>query len=111
MIQLVLSTCTPADAEALGRRLVEERLAACCNRIPGVLSTYWWQDKLSTDEEVLLVFKTTRPDELQARLKELHPYELPEVLVIPVERGLEAYMAWVATSCGGPASGGSPRTP
>jgi periplasmic divalent cation tolerance protein len=110
LIHLVVSTCSPADAEALGRQLVEERLAACCNRVPGVLSTYWWEGKLATDEEVLLVFKTTRPEELQVRLKDLHPYDLPEILVIPVERGLEAYMAWVTAACA-PASGGSPRTP
>jgi periplasmic divalent cation tolerance protein len=99
VIQLVLSTCSPADAEALGRQLVEERLAACCNRIPGVLSTYWWEGNVTSDEEVLLVFKTTRLDELMTRLKALHPYETPEILAIPVERGLEAYMAWVAKAC------------
>ncbi|MDB5097994.1 MAG: CutA [Cyanobacteria bacterium RYN_339] len=111
MIQLVLSTCSPADADALGRRVVEERLAACCNRVPGVLSTYWWEGKVTTDEEVLLIFKTTRADALLERLKALHPYETPEILVIPVERGLEAYMNWVVTSCGDPPSGDSPQSP
>jgi periplasmic divalent cation tolerance protein len=97
VIQLVLSTCGPAEAETLGRQLVEERLAACCNAIPGVKSTYWWQGALCTDEETLLVFKTTPDllDDFMERLQELHPYETPEILALPVEKGLDKYLAWV----------------
>lgn len=97
-MKLVLSTCSPGEADGLARTLVEERLAACCNRLPGVSSTYWWEGRLTTDEEVLLVFKT-RDDAvpaLLARLRELHPYELPEMVVLAVADVHPPYASWVA---------------
>lgn len=96
-MHLVLSTCAPADAPALARQLVEERFAACCNAIPGVQSTYWWEGKVQIDTEVLMVFKTPedRVPALMARLAELHPYDVPEILAFPIEAGFEPYLAWV----------------
>lgn len=98
MPRLVLTTCGAADADKLGRQPVEERLAACCNRLPGVRSTYWWQGELHTDEEVLLVFKTRDDlvDALLDRLKALHPYDLPELVVVAPEHVDAAYAAWIA---------------
>ncbi|GAB2553010.1 divalent-cation tolerance protein CutA [Rhodanobacter koreensis] len=92
------STCAQALAEAL----VSERLAACVNRLPGISSTYRWQGQVTTDREELLLIKTTTGcfDALKARLLQLHPYELPELIAIPVEHGHSAYMDWVRQSVG-----------
>ncbi|HVF35787.1 MAG TPA: divalent-cation tolerance protein CutA [Candidatus Saccharimonadia bacterium] len=85
-------------ADALARTLVEERLAACVNRIAGVVSTYRWEGEITADPELLLLIKTTadRFDALRARIVELHPYELPEVIAVPIEAGFERYLAWIA---------------
>jgi periplasmic divalent cation tolerance protein len=86
-------------AEMLARTLVEERLAACVNVIPGVRSIYRWEGALQDDSEVVLVIKShrNRTQALAARIKDLHPYELPEVLVLPVSGGSAPYLDWIAT--------------
>ncbi|WP_456409603.1 divalent-cation tolerance protein CutA [Oceanithermus sp.] len=91
---------TVPDEEAarrIARALVEEGLAACVNLIPGLTSIYTWQGKMHEDAEWLLLAKTTAEayPRLEARVSELHPYEVPEVLALPVERGLDRYLAWV----------------
>lgn len=96
---LVFSTCPNlAIADAIARALVGERLAACVNRWPGVRSTYRWEGKVQEDEEVQLVIKTTadRQDALIARLRTLHPYELPEAVAVEACGGLAPYLDWVA---------------
>ena len=96
---LILSTCPDADtAQRLARALVEERLAACVSLLPGVASTYRWQGKVERADEVQLLAKTSadRRDALIARLTELHPYELPEILAVETAAGLPAYLDWVA---------------
>jgi periplasmic divalent cation tolerance protein len=93
------STCPdPETACQLAERLVEESLAACVNCLPGVTSVYRWQGKVTTDSETLLMIKTTadRFEALRARLVELHPYELPELIAVPIEHGHAPYLAWVA---------------
>ena len=95
---LALSTCPDeATAQQIAESLVNERLATCVNRLPGVQSTYVWNGQLQNDSEILLVIKSTaaRIPELEARLKALHPYELPELVVLPVTGGNEAYLGWV----------------
>jgi periplasmic divalent cation tolerance protein len=95
---VVLSTVPDAQvAERVARALVEERLAACVSRVPGVGSLYRWQGEIEEAEEVLLVIKThaRRAPELTRRLRELHPYEVPEILVLPVAAGLSSYLDWV----------------
>ncbi len=89
-----------ADAERLARALVEGRLAACVNVVPGVVSTYRWKGAVERDEEQLLVVKTRadRIDALREALVTLHPYELPEFVVLPVEAGHAPYLAWVRES-------------
>jgi periplasmic divalent cation tolerance protein len=97
-VRTVLVTAPDADvAESLANAVVGERLAACANLVPGVVSIYRWQGKVHRDDEILLVLKTTaeRADALRSRLVELHPYDVPEVLVLAVEGGHEAYLAWV----------------
>ena len=92
-----------ASAQALAEALVGERLAACVNRVPGIRSTYHWKDAVITDDEELLLIKTTdgRFDALKARLLQLHPYELPELIAVPVESGHTAYLDWVRQTVGG----------
>jgi periplasmic divalent cation tolerance protein len=92
-----------ASAQAIAEALVGERLAACVNRLPAVRSTYRWQGAVTRDSEELLLIKTTaaRFDALKARLLELHPYELPELIAVPVRHGHETYLDWVRASVDG----------
>ena len=92
-------TCPDTDtAERLGEALVEERLAACVNILPGLRSVYRWQAEVERADETLLLIKTVRErfDALSARIKALHPHELPEVLAVEAAAGLPAYLRWVA---------------
>ena len=93
--------CTCPDAGSAARiaeALVESRLAACVNQVPGLRSVYRWEGAIERADEVLLVIKTTgnRLEALTARIHELHPYELPEVIAFEVAGGLSAYLDWVA---------------
>src|SRR5512139_3822916 len=99
---LVLTTL-PAASEALAdfaRALVAGRLAACVNILGPMESIYAWKGKIEQDQERQVVIKTTRArlDAVRARVHELHPYEVPEFLVMPVAGGSEAYLRWVADS-------------
>lgn len=99
--RLVLSTCADrASAETLARTLVEERLAACVNLVPGVHSIYRWQGQVEAADEILLVIKTTsaRVDALTLRLAELNAYEVPEVIVVEPAGGAAPYLAWLAAA-------------
>ena len=91
-------TCPESGtAERIATALVEERLAACVNILPGLRSIYRWQDRVETADEVLLLIKTSADayPALQDRLRELHPYELPELLAVESTSGLPAYLQWV----------------
>ncbi len=85
------------DAERIARALVERRLAACVNVVPGVVSLYRWKGEVCRDEELLLVFKTRaeRLPQLREALLALHPYELPELVALPIESGHPPYLAWL----------------
>jgi periplasmic divalent cation tolerance protein len=96
--RVVLVTAPDAEVAArLARSLVEERLVACVNVLPGIRSFYRWEGEVQDDAEVLLVAKTaaSRCRELAMRVEALHPYELPEIVVLPVEGGSERYLDWV----------------
>ncbi|MCA8974909.1 MAG: divalent-cation tolerance protein CutA [Planctomycetes bacterium] len=82
----------------LAQRLVEERLCACVNLLPSVQSCFRWEGRVESAEEMLLIAKTTpaAAAALRARIVELHPYDLPEVLELPASGGLPAYLAWLA---------------
>ena len=86
-----------ASAERIARLLVEQRLAACVNILAPCTSVYRWNDAIETAAEVPLLIKTTRARyaELQAALAEAHPYELPEIVAVPVMQGLPGYLDWV----------------
>lgn len=97
-LRVVLATAPDADSgAALARALVEERLAACVNLVPGVRSIYRWKERIEDESEVLLVIKTRadRCQALAARVRELHPYEVPEVLELPAVGGNPAYLDWL----------------
>jgi periplasmic divalent cation tolerance protein len=99
---IVFSTFGTADeARRVARILVEERLAACANFLPQVESIYRWKGKIETSAETLVLFKTTidRYWQLEPRLRELHSYEIPEIIAIRAHVGLPAYMRWIDESC------------
>jgi periplasmic divalent cation tolerance protein len=97
---LVVVTTLPdaATAERLAERLVADRLAACVSVFAPVRSVYRWQGAVESAAEVPLLVKTTRDryPALEAAIRALHPYELPEIVALPVAAGLETYLAWVA---------------
>jgi periplasmic divalent cation tolerance protein len=95
---LVLSACPDSEvAHQLANMLVERRLAACINILPGVTSIYRWKDVIETSQECHLLIKTTRTNyqPLEAAIRENHPYELPEIVMVPVDHGLPAYLQWI----------------
>ncbi len=99
--RIVLSTCSDrTEAERIARSLVESRLAACVNLLPGVSSIYRWQGKVESSEEVLLMIKTSAPqvENVQKAIAGLHSYEVPELLVLDVSGGSEGYLQWLAGS-------------
>jgi len=97
-VVVLSAVAAPPDAERIARALVEERVAACVNIVPGVVSVYRWKGVVEKEGELLLVIKTIgeRVEQLKARLLQLHPYELPEVVVIPIGGGHGAYLEWIA---------------
>ena len=95
----VVFCTTPVDeADAIARALVEERLAACVNIVPRVVSVYRWKGQIETDDEALLVIKTRKEcfDALDRRMRELHPYEVYELVALPIEQGNAPYLDWLA---------------
>ena len=104
-LSVLLCFCTCPDditAARLADTLVDERLAACVNIVPGLRSVYRWQGAVERSDEVLLLIKTTRArlPALSARVVELHPHELPEVVAVEVAGGLSAYLDWVVEQAG-----------
>ena len=104
-------------AKRLVRTLVERRLIACGTVIPGALSTYWWQGAVAEEEEVVVILKTTtaRWTSLAAALPALHPYEVPELVALPIVGGYRPYLDWLRAETGAAGAGKSkarrqPRT-
>ncbi|MCF7991147.1 MAG: divalent-cation tolerance protein CutA [Thiohalocapsa sp.] len=99
-VYLTFCTCPDSTtAESLSEALVTEGLAACVNIVPGLVSVYRWQGKIEKDNECLLLIKTTeeRVPELTARVRQLHPYDEPEVIAHPIVTGSDSYLEWVRT--------------
>jgi periplasmic divalent cation tolerance protein len=98
---VVFCTCPDeVTAARIARELVESGVAACVNRLPGVRSTFRWEDKTQDEPEVLLLIKTMsdRYGELEQRLVALHPYEVPEIIAVPVSSGAPSYLSWLKQS-------------
>jgi periplasmic divalent cation tolerance protein len=85
------------EAETIGHAMVEERLAACANIIPGMRSLYWWEGRLETGAETVLILKTRRDlaERAVERVKALHSYDCPCALVLPIQAGNPAYLNWI----------------
>ncbi|HWR82478.1 MAG TPA: divalent-cation tolerance protein CutA [Candidatus Deferrimicrobium sp.] len=96
-IRVVFVSIPRDEARTLARGLVENRLAACVNVVPRIESWFWWDDKIEHDDEALLIIKTTqqRFDDLRAWVLENHPYDLPEIIALPLSEGLSDYIEWV----------------
>jgi periplasmic divalent cation tolerance protein len=102
---VVLTTVpSPELGEEIGRALIDAGLAACVNVLPPMVSIYRWKGVVQRDSECQLVVKTIRArvDAVHTKIGELHPYDLPEILVLPVEGGDPAYLAWVAAQSSEP---------
>lgn len=98
---VVLSTCPDAETAAgIARVLIEDSLVACVNILPGLRSMYRWNDSVQDEQEVLMILKTPadRLPDARQRLVALHPYEVPEVVALPVADGHDAYLSWVCSA-------------
>ena len=97
---VVLVTCPPDKAESIADALIEERVAACVNVVPSLRSVYRLKGEVHHDEEAMLLVKTTRDrfEALKQAVLKHHPYELPEVIAVPVDRGHTPYLEWVIES-------------
>ncbi len=91
------------EAEAAGRKIVERRLAACVNILPGMISHYWWEGKIERAEEAVMIVKTRAAlaESVRAAVKEMHSYTTPAILVLPVENVDPDYHKWIVEETGG----------
>lgn len=96
-IVVLVTAGTEEEAACIARTLVEERLVACANVVPAIRSIYRWREKVNDDREVLLVLKTRRElfTALEGRVRELHSYEVPEVIALEVSEGSAPYLEWL----------------
>ena len=99
-IQVQTTVDSVAAAEAIARGLVEGRLAACVQVMGPIRSTYWWHDAIEAADEWLCVIKTRRDryEALEAAIRRLHPYEVPQIIALPIVAGSAAYLAWLDAS-------------
>ncbi|MFO1243228.1 MAG: divalent-cation tolerance protein CutA [Rickettsiales bacterium] len=95
-----ITTSSTEEAEKIARDLIERKLAACANIIPGMRSLYWWEGKIAEGDECVLILKTTVEcvDTLQLHVKTLHSYECPAILVLSIEDGYAPFLSWIAQS-------------
>jgi len=98
MYQATLCTCPDLEtANNIAKHIIENKLAACVNILPGITSIYSWQGKVETDNEVLLLIKglTKHFDELSALISEYHPYEIPELIALDIQQGSDKFFNWI----------------
>ena len=101
-ILLALSTFPDREtAQRISNQLVTEKFAACANILPGIESIYRWKEEIETGNETLVFFKLSEDRQLafQEKLRSLHPYEVPEIIFVPISSGLPEYLRWVAENC------------
>lgn len=93
-----VTTSGEDESKKIGKTVVSERLAACANIVPSVTSFYWWRGVLEEDTESILLLKTTeeKVEKLISRIRELHSYENPAIITLPVEKGSESYLKWIS---------------
>lgn len=97
IIVIFVTASSLDEARKIGQTLVEEGLAACCNIIQPIESIFKWQGKLNIEHEVLMIFKTREEkfDTVEKRIKQLHSYEVPEIIAMPITHGSKSYLDWV----------------
>lgn len=96
-IVVLMTAPNEDDGAVIGRKVVEEGLAACCNIVPRIRSIYMWKGKLCDEPEALCIMKTRSVlfERLKARIRELHGYEAPEIIAVNIEAGLKEYLGWI----------------
>ena len=96
-IVIFITAGSMEEAEKISEALVNERLAACCNIIEGVNSVFWWEGKVSRESEVLIMAKSIGAlfERIEKRVKEIHSYEVPEIIALPIAAGSEDYLKWI----------------
>jgi len=102
-IVILITASSKEEARTLARDLVETRLAACANLLPGVQSLFHWNGKVEEAEEVLLILKSRAElfERIEARVRKLHSYEVPEIIALPILNGSAPYLAWIDAETGG----------
>jgi len=101
MFQIILCTCPDVkDAKLIAQHLVKEKLAACVNIIPNVISVYQWQDSIECDDEIQLVIKTQTDkfNDVADEIKRLHRYDTPEIIAMNIQQGDNSYLNWITES-------------
>ena len=96
--QIILCTCPDKDtAEKIARLLVNDKLAACVNILPGITSIFLWKGQIESAPEQLLLIKANKSSyqAIETTIKKHHPYELPEIIAVPIENGLPEYLHWI----------------
>lgn len=101
-VRVIFVSLPREEAREMARTLVEERLAACANIIPKMESFYWWEGKIENDEEALLMIKTSyqKVEDLIRYMQENHPYEVPDIISVPIMEGLPDYINWMLEETG-----------
>ena len=96
-VQVSTTTENRSDAETISNEVVKRRLAACAQVMGPIVSTYWWKDRLEKEEEWLCLIKTTEEnyDRLERAIREIHPYEEPEIIAVPIVAGSQGYLEWL----------------
>ena len=102
-IQVSTTTAKRADADRIAKAIVEKRLAACAQVLGPITSTYWWKGRIEVAREWLCLIKTEarRFRQVEKAIKELHPYETPEIVAVPIVRGSKDYLGWIGSSLRG----------
>ncbi len=96
-IVVYITTSSVSEAKKIGRKLVEEKLAACSNIVSPISSIYRWQGKICEDKEALIILKSKKKlfKQIEKKVKELHSYDVPEIIAIPVIEGSDSYLSWL----------------
>lgn len=99
-VVVLVTASSEEEAVRIATTVVQERLAACANLVPGIRSFFWWEGRVQDEPERLLLIKTRRERfaALEARVRELHSYSVPEVIALPIAEGSDAYLRWIAES-------------
>jgi len=107
-IQVITTAITRADAQAIASAVVARRLAACAQVIGPITSTYWWQGQIETADEWLCIMKSRQDlyEALEKAIRQAHPYDVPEILAIPIAQGSQDYLEWMDRELAQPADGG-----